>query len=105
MQNALCPQNVDTSLKVFYVTHILHICFFFQKHPEEEITVESLKRMLAESPTAKRQAAEERRLRIIDEFRTAAFEDLVAKAEQQVSSSRHGFSHLLCSVWKVYHYH
>lgn len=40
--------------------------------------------MLAESPTAKRQAEEERRLRIIDEFRTAAFEDLVAKAEQQV---------------------
>ena len=42
--------------------------------------------MLAESPTAKRQAEEERRLRIIDEFRTAAFEDLVAKAEQQVFS-------------------
>lgn len=54
-----------------------------RRHPEEEITVESLKRMLAESPTAKRQAEEERRLRIIDEFRTAAFEDLVAKAEQQ----------------------
>ncbi|CAL1272043.1 unnamed protein product [Larinioides sclopetarius] len=54
-----------------------------RKHPEEEITVESLKRMLAESPTAKRQAEDERRLRIIEEFRTAAFEDLVAKAEQQ----------------------
>ncbi|XP_035226365.1 protein EFR3 homolog B-like isoform X2 [Stegodyphus dumicola] len=54
-----------------------------RKHPEEEITVESLKRMLAESPTAKRQAEDERRLRIVEEFRTAAFEDLVAKAEQQ----------------------
>ncbi|KAG8198928.1 hypothetical protein JTE90_015136 [Oedothorax gibbosus] len=54
-----------------------------RRHPEEEITVESLKRMLAESPTARRQAEDERRLRIIEEFRTAAFEDLVAKAEQQ----------------------
>ncbi|XP_042897803.1 protein EFR3 homolog B isoform X2 [Parasteatoda tepidariorum] len=54
-----------------------------RRHPEEEITVESLKRMLAESPTAKRQAEDERRLRVIEEFRTAAFEDLVAKAEQQ----------------------
>ncbi|XP_054722243.1 protein EFR3 homolog B-like [Uloborus diversus] len=54
-----------------------------RKHPEEEITVESLKRILTESPTAKRQAEDVRRLRIIEEFRTAAFEDLVAKAEKQ----------------------
>lgn len=58
--------------------------------------------MLAESPTAKRQAEEERRLRIIDEFRTAAFEDLVAKAEQQVILEYFSFLFLFNSCFHVF---
>lgn len=75
-------------------------CCVFQRHPEEEITVESLKRMLAESPTARRQAEDERRLRIIEEFRTAAFEDLVAKAEQQVNPVLYFPIEIVCLLTK-----
>ncbi|GAB6029335.1 hypothetical protein CHUAL_005104 [Chamberlinius hualienensis] len=52
-----------------------------RKQPEEEITVESLKKMMAEPLDAEKQAEELRRIQILEYFRTAAFEDLVAKSD------------------------
>lgn len=39
--------------------------------------------MLAEPADANRQAEEEKRMQIVEKFRTAAFEDLVAKTESR----------------------
>ncbi|XP_023241701.1 protein EFR3 homolog B-like [Centruroides sculpturatus] len=54
-----------------------------KKHLGEEITVESLRKMMAEPLGAQQEAEEERRLQVIERFRTAPFEDLVAKSEHE----------------------
>ncbi|XP_042203291.1 protein EFR3 homolog cmp44E-like isoform X2 [Homarus americanus] len=48
---------------------------------EEEITFESLKKVLTESPEQKRKADEERRKQITEAFMTESFEALVAKIQ------------------------
>ncbi|XP_063609963.1 protein EFR3 homolog cmp44E-like [Penaeus indicus] len=48
---------------------------------EEEITFESLKKVLTESPEQRRKAEEERRKQITEAFMTESFEALVAKIQ------------------------
>lgn len=63
-------------------------CFILlQKQPEEEITVESLKKMMNEPMENSKQAEEERRLQIVEHFRNSTFEELVAKSEAKVSKN------------------
>nr|CAD7260497.1 unnamed protein product [Timema shepardi] len=52
-----------------------------KKHPEEELTFESMKKILSESPDTKKEAEEEHRLQLSETFRTAAFEDLVSRTQ------------------------
>ncbi|XP_067006457.1 protein EFR3 homolog cmp44E [Anabrus simplex] len=54
---------------------------FQRKHPEEELTFESMKKILSESPESKKEAEEEKRLQLSETFRTAAFEDLVSRTQ------------------------
>lgn len=54
-----------------------------RKHPEEEITVESLKKMMSEPLDADKETNEARRREIVETYRTATFEELVAKSEAQ----------------------
>nr|CAD7200902.1 unnamed protein product [Timema douglasi] len=55
-----------------------------KKHPEEELTFESMKKILSESPDTKKEAEEEHRLQLSETFRTAAFEDLVSRTQAKV---------------------
>lgn len=48
-----------------------------QKHPEEEITVESLKKLMQEPPPSQ-EAQEERRLAVLDRFRHTPFAELIS---------------------------
>lgn len=48
-----------------------------QKHPEEEITVESLKKLMQEPPPSQ-EAQEERRLAVLDRFRHTPFAELLS---------------------------
>ncbi|XP_070195373.1 protein EFR3 homolog B-like [Littorina saxatilis] len=47
----------------------------------EEITVESLKKMLSEENTEDKEESERRRREVVNTFRTAPFEEIVAKSE------------------------
>ncbi|XP_074641716.1 protein EFR3 homolog A-like [Tubulanus polymorphus] len=51
------------------------------RHPEEEITFESMKKILAQSDEKLKQEEEERRLYILDTFRNAPFEEIMARSE------------------------
>ncbi|EEC03365.1 transmembrane protein cmp44E, putative, partial [Ixodes scapularis] len=50
---------------------------FVRKHPEEEITVESLKKLMQEPPPSQ-EAQEERRLAVLDRFRHTPFAELLS---------------------------
>lgn len=50
---------------------------FVRKHPEEEITVESLKKLMQEPPPSQ-EAQEERRLAVLDRFRHTPFAELIS---------------------------
>ncbi|XP_046474294.1 protein EFR3 homolog cmp44E isoform X1 [Neodiprion pinetum] len=52
-----------------------------KKLPGEELTFESMKRILTESGETRREAEEERRLQLSQLFRTAPFQDLVVKTQ------------------------
>lgn len=69
-----------------------------RKHPGEEITVESLKKLLAEPSDAHRQAEEERRMQILEKFRTAAFEDLVARTESKTEALHNKLNEIFCKL-------
>lgn len=56
-----------------------------QRNPGENITFESLRKILSEPASVEQEAREERRHKIIESFRNEAFPDLVAKAERKVS--------------------
>lgn len=59
-----------------------------QKLPGEELTFESMKRILTESGETRREAEEERRLQLSQLFRTAPFQDLVVKTQPKVNKRR-----------------
>jgi len=63
-----------------------------QKYPDEETTFEALKKMLSEPASVVQEAKEERRQQIIEMYRTAPFEELVAKSEMNVSTLETFFS-------------
>ncbi|XP_022255240.1 protein EFR3 homolog B-like [Limulus polyphemus] len=67
----------------------------FRKHPQEEITVESLKKMMAEPLEVRHEEEQMRRLQIVEQFRTSAFEDLVAKTEQQTVDLQNKLNEIL----------
>uniref|UniRef100_T1IXZ5 Uncharacterized protein n=1 Tax=Strigamia maritima TaxID=126957 RepID=T1IXZ5_STRMM len=52
-----------------------------KKYPGEEVTVESLKKLLAEPRSTRIQAEEERRKQIVEKYRTATFEELMTRNE------------------------
>lgn len=54
---------------------------FIRKHPEEEITVEALKKMMHE-PLDAQQAADEQRFRVLEHFRSTPFLQLLSNAQQ-----------------------
>lgn len=54
-----------------------------RKQPEEEITVDSLKKMMSESLDSEKQAEDLRRQQIFERFRTATFEDLLAQSNNK----------------------
>lgn len=55
-----------------------------KKHPEEELTFESMKKILTESAEAKKVIEDERRMRITETFRSASFQELVNKTQSKV---------------------
>ncbi|KAG1701654.1 Protein EFR3 B [Nymphon striatum] len=55
---------------------------FIRRYPEEEITVESLKRMMAAPSDNKKELEEERQHQILERFKTASFTDLVQRYEE-----------------------
>ncbi|XP_022250814.1 protein EFR3 homolog B-like isoform X2 [Limulus polyphemus] len=67
----------------------------FRKHPQEEITVASLKKMMAEPLDVQQEEEKQRRLQVVEQFRTAAFEDLVAKTEQQTVDLQNKLNEIL----------
>ncbi|XP_077495686.1 protein EFR3 homolog stmA isoform X3 [Amblyomma americanum] len=54
---------------------------FIRKHPEEEITVEALKKMMQE-PMDTQQVAEEQRYKVLERFRSTPFLELLSSAQQ-----------------------
>ncbi|XP_075525945.1 protein EFR3 homolog stmA [Dermacentor variabilis] len=54
---------------------------FIRKHPEEEITVEALKKMMQE-PIDTQQVAEEQRYKVLERFRSTPFLELLSSAQQ-----------------------
>lgn len=54
---------------------------FIRKHPEEEITVEALKKMMQE-PVNSQQVAEEQRYKVLERFRSTPFLELLSSAQQ-----------------------
>jgi len=59
---------------------------FVQKFPEEELTFESMKRILSpENVESRKEAEEETRMRLCETFRTASFMELVRQTQAHVS--------------------
>uniref|UniRef100_L7M9J5 Uncharacterized protein n=1 Tax=Rhipicephalus pulchellus TaxID=72859 RepID=L7M9J5_RHIPC len=54
---------------------------FIRKHPEEEITVEALKKMMQE-PVNSQKVAEEQRYKVLERFRSTPFLELLSSAQQ-----------------------
>ncbi|XP_063416561.1 protein EFR3 homolog B-like isoform X1 [Mytilus trossulus] len=71
-----------------------------RKSVKEEITVESLKKMLAEDSREKKEEEEKRRLEIVHTFRTAPFEEIVARSEAKSNHFRNKLSEILDMVSK-----
>lgn len=57
---------------------------YFQKYPEEELTFDSMKKILAEAAEVKKAAEDERRMRITETFRSATFQELVDRTQAKV---------------------
>lgn len=60
--------------------------FVFQKLPEEELTFESMKKVLTEPPEVRKEAEAERRKQLSHTFRTATFSELVRRTQPKVNS-------------------
>lgn len=71
-----------------------------RKSVKEEITVESLKKMLAEDSREKKEEEEKRRLEIVHTFRTAPFEEIVARSEAKSNHFHNKLSEILDMVSK-----
>lgn len=54
----------------------------YNHHPREELTFESMKKILSESTENKKVVEEKQRLELSERFRTAAFEDLVGRTQE-----------------------
>lgn len=57
---------------------------YVQKTPEEELTFESMKRVLTESNETKKEEEAERRQQISETFRTASFNELMRRTQPKV---------------------
>lgn len=57
---------------------------FLKKLPEEELTFESMKRVLTEPPEIRKEAEAERREQLNHTFRTATFSELVRRTQPKV---------------------
>lgn len=58
--------------------------YFLQKLPEEDLTFESMKKVLTESSEVRREAEAEKREQINHTFRTAPFAELVKRTQPKV---------------------
>lgn len=75
---------------------------FVRKHAQEEITVESLKKMMLE-PLELPEVADERRVQVLERFRSTPFLDLLSNAEQQPSGGlQHKLREILGKLPRVY---
>ncbi|XP_050400570.1 protein EFR3 homolog B isoform X1 [Patella vulgata] len=70
----------------------------YRKQYDEEITVESLKKMLAESSGANKESEDKRRLEILETFRTAPFEEIVARSEAKSNHFHNKLNEILDNV-------
>ena len=66
-----------------------------RKIKKEEITVESLKRMLAENSSERKEEEERRRMEVLQTFRTAPFEEIVARSEAKSNHFHNKLSEIL----------
>ncbi|KAK3580943.1 hypothetical protein CHS0354_006968 [Potamilus streckersoni] len=71
-----------------------------RKRAEEVITVESLKKMLAEDSTLERDEEERRRKEILQTFQTAPFEEIVARSESKSNHFHNKLNEILELVSK-----
>lgn len=62
----------------------MYVCV--QKTPEEELTFESMKRVLTESNDNKKEEEAERRMHISETFRTAPFNELMRRTQPKVNT-------------------
>ncbi|CAG2104067.1 unnamed protein product [Medioppia subpectinata] len=60
-----------------------------RRQPEEEITFESLRKIINEPISAKQDEQEIRRLQIVDRFKNASFHDLIARYERKSNDLQH----------------
>lgn len=67
--------------------------------PEEDLTFESMKKVLTEPPEIRKEAEAERRKQISHTFRTATFSELVRRTQPKV---RHCLYHKLVLVGLLY---
>lgn len=74
-----------------------------RKSVVEEITVESLKKMLAEENIQDREETERRRLEVVKTFRTAPFEEIVAKSEAKSNHFHNKLNEILDLVSHTAH--
>ncbi|XP_064486988.1 protein EFR3 homolog B-like isoform X2 [Ornithodoros turicata] len=65
-----------------------------QKHPQEEVTVELLKKMMQEPPETP-EVVEERRRQVVERFRTTPFKDLLSQAEHQAVGLQNKLNEIL----------
>ncbi|XP_014681847.1 PREDICTED: protein EFR3 homolog B-like [Priapulus caudatus] len=69
-----------------------------RKNPEEDITFESLKMIMFESPEKAKALEEERQRRIVETFRTAPFEDIVARSEAKTQQIHDRLGEILSKI-------
>ncbi|XP_052226117.1 protein EFR3 homolog B-like isoform X2 [Dreissena polymorpha] len=69
-----------------------------RRRETEEITVESLKKMLAEDPKVRREEEERKRLEIVNTFRNDPFEEIVARAEAKSNHFHNKLNEILSMV-------
>lgn len=88
----LSPLPIDMPKNVYDYSELIltqSLYCYVQKLPGEELTFESMKRILTESGETRREAEEERRLQLSQLFRTAPFQDLVVKTQPKVNDCRY----------------
>jgi hypothetical protein len=69
-----------------------------RKHPDEDLTFESLRKILKEPLSVEQEAREERRQQVVERYKTAPFPDLVAKSERKTTDLQHRLSEIFSKL-------